>query len=419
MMSHVEVRVGAGAALALMLALTGCNQQSAPQAGAAGAAGPGAAGAAAPLPEVIVVMAHSQPVPQRIELSGRLRPFQIAEVRPQASGLIQKRLFTEGSYVRAGEPLYQLDSSTYQTTVNSAEASVRRQQASLNALQVKAKRYQELLGIQAVSRQEYDDIQAQIALAQADLAAAQASVANARINLNYSVVRAPISGQTGSSSVTAGALVTASQPTPLVTIQQLDPLYVDITQSSAEMLKLRQQLSSGALSASGQTRIQLILPDGQVYPIEGQLAFANASVDESTGAVTLRATIANPRQVLLPGMYVRARVDQGTLPSAMLIPQQAVTRTPQGEAAVLSVADDGSVSQKVIQVAGTQDDQWVVTSGLQEGEKIIVQGSQKIRLMPGMPAPKVKATLAGVEPLQSGVPATAAKASAPAQPAAH
>ncbi len=404
----------AGMALLSALLITGCNK-SAPGGGAAGAGGPGGAAAAAPLPEVIVTSARTQAVAQQIELSGRLRPFQIAEVRPQASGLVQKRLFAEGSYVRAGQPLYQLDSATYQTAVNSAQASVRRQQASLNALETKARRYKGLLGIQAVSQQEYDDIQAQIALAQADLAAAQANVANARINLNYGVVRAPISGQTGTSNVTAGALVTASQPTPLVTIQQLDPLYVDITQSSSEMLKLRQQLASGALTRSGQAKIHVLLPDGQDYPIAGQLAFTNASVDESTGAVTLRATIANPNQVLLPGMYVRARVDQGTLPAAMLIPQQAVTRTPQGEASVLVVAADGTVSQKVVQTAGTQGDQWIVTGGLNEGEKVIVQGSQKIRLMPGMPAPKVKATLAGVEPLQTGKPAGAS----PSKPAAQ
>lgn len=397
-----------GAVLALMVTamLSGC--QKSPDSGSAAgpSAGPGgSAAAAAPLPEVVVVSASTQAVQQQVELSGRLRAYQVAEVRPQASGLIQKKLFDDGSWVQAGQALYQLDPATSQTSVNSAEASVRRQQASLNALRTKARRYRELLGIQAVSQQEYDDIQAQIALAEADLAAAQANTSNARINLGRSVVRAPISGQTGTSTVTAGALVTASQASPLVTIQQLDPLYVDITQSSSELLKLRQQPGGGR--AQSAARVRIVMPDGQDYPLMGQLAFANASVDESTGAVTLRATIANPQRLLLPGMFVRAFVDQGTLPAAMLIPQQAVSRTPQGEASVLAVAADGSVSQKTVQTAGTQGDQWIITGGLSEGEQVIVQGSQKIRLMPGMPAPKVKATLAGVAPLQAGVPAPA------------
>lgn len=397
-----------GAVLALMVTamLSGC--QKSPDSGSAAgpSAGPGgSAAAAAPLPEVVVVSASTQAVQQQVELSGRLRAYQVAEVRPQASGLIQKKLFDDGSWVQAGQALYQLDPATSQTSVNSAEASVRRQQASLNALRTKARRYRELLGIQAVSQQEYDDIQAQIALAEADLAAAQANTSNARINLGRSVVRAPISGQTGTSTVTAGALVTASQASPLVTIQQLDPLYVDITQSSSELLKLRQQPGGGR--AQSAARVRIVMPDGQDYPLMGQLAFANASVDESTGAVTLRATIANPQRLLLPGMFVRAFVDQGTLPAAMLIPQQAVSRTPQGEASVLAVAADGSVSQKTVQTAGTQGDQWIITGGLTEGEQVIVQGSQKIRLMPGMPAPKVKATLAGVAPLQAGVPAPA------------
>lgn len=385
--------------VAALASLTACSKPD---------ANPTAGAAAPPPPKVMVIVAQREPVERSIELSGRLRAYQIAEVRPQASGIIQKRLFDEGAYVKAGQPLYQIDAASYRTAVSSAEAALRRQQANLGALRITERRLKELLRSDAVSKQEYDDIQSKIALAEADIAASQASLDNTKISLNYAVVRAPISGQSGTSSVTAGALVTANQAGPMVTIQQLDPLYVDITQSSAEMLRLREQITMGNLSRNGVTDVQLTLPDNRVYPLLGRLQFANASVDETTGTVTLRAVVDNPNDLLLPGMFVKAKVSQGSVANAMLIPQQAVTRTPQGQASVLVVATDNTVSQRVVEAAFTQGNHWVVTGGLENGERLIVQGSQKIRFLPGMPAPVVTPEL---QPM-----AKATDAAAPAAP---
>ncbi len=387
--------------VAALASLTACSKPDANP--TAGAAAP-----PPPPPKVMVIVAQREPVERSIELSGRLRAYQIAEVRPQASGIIQKRLFDEGAYVKAGQPLYQIDAASYRTAVSSAEAALRRQQANLGALRITERRLKELLRSDAVSKQEYDDIQSKIALAEADIAASQASLDNTKISLNYAVVRAPISGQSGTSSVTAGALVTANQAGPMVTIQQLDPLYVDITQSSAEMLRLREQITMGNLSRNGVTDVQLTLPDNRVYPLLGRLQFANASVDETTGTVTLRAVVDNPNDLLLPGMFVKAKVSQGSVANAMLIPQQAVTRTPQGQASVLVVATDNTVSQRVVEAAFTQGNHWVVTGGLENGERLIVQGSQKIRFLPGMPAPVVTPEL---QPM-----AKATDAAAPAVP---
>lgn len=387
--------------VAALASLTACSKPDANP--TAGAAAP-----PPPPPKVMVIVAQREPVERSIELSGRLRAYQIAEVRPQASGIIQKRLFDEGAYVKAGQPLYQIDAASYRTAVSSAEAALRRQQANLGALRITERRLKELLRSDAVSKQEYDDIQSKIALAEADIAASQASLDNTKISLNYAVVRAPISGQSGTSSVTAGALVTANQAGPMVTIQQLDPLYVDITQSSAEMLRLREQITMGNLSRNGVTDVQLTLPDNRVYPLLGRLQFANASVDETTGTVTLRAVVDNPNDLLLPGMFVKAKVSQGSVANAMLIPQQAVTRTPQGQASVLVVATDNTVSQRVVEAAFTQGNHWVVTGGLENGERLIVQGSQKIRFLPGMPAPVVTPEL---QPM-----AKATDAAAPAAP---
>lgn len=372
--------------IAALASVTACSKSESNNTASTPAAAP-------PAPDVVVVVAQRQPVERSIELSGRLRAYQIAEVRPQASGIIQKKLFEEGASVRAGQPLYQIDAANARTAVSSAEAALRRQQANLNALRITERRLKQLLSSDAISKQEYDDLQAQIALAEADISASQAALDNSKINLDFATVRAPISGQSSTSSVTVGALVTASQASPMVTIQQLDPLYVDITQSSAEMLRLREQINSGNLSRNGVTNVQLTLPDNSVYPLSGRLQFANASVDETTGTVTLRAVVDNPNNLLLPGMFVKAKVSQGSIPNAMLIPQQAVTRTPQGQASVLVVGTDNTVSQRVVEAAFTQGNQWVVTSGLETGERLIVQGSQKIRFLPGMPAPVVNPIL--------------------------
>jgi len=372
--------------IAALASVTACSKSESNNTASTPAAAP-------PAPDVVVVVAQRQPVERSIELSGRLRAYQIAEVRPQASGIIQKKLFEEGAYVRAGQPLYQIDAANARTAVSSAEAALRRQQANLNALRITERRLKQLLSSDAISKQEYDDLQAQIALAEADISASQAALDNSKINLDFATVRAPISGQSSTSSVTVGALVTASQASPMVTVQQLDPLYVDITQSSAEMLRLREQIAAGNLARNGVTNVQLTLPDNSVYPLSGRLQFANASVDETTGTVTLRAVVDNPNNLLLPGMFVKAKVSQGSIPNAMLIPQQAVTRTPQGQASVLVVGTDNTVSQRVVEAAFTQGNQWVVTSGLETGERLIVQGSQKIRFLPGMPAPVVNPVL--------------------------
>ena len=248
------------------------------------------------------------------------------------SGVILKRLFAEGSYVQAGQALYEIDAKTNRASADSARATLLRQQANLNALRVKEGRYRQLVGTNAVSKQEYDDIHAQVLLAEADVAASQAALKNAEITLGYSTVRAPISGQSSRSSVTAGALVTANQADPLVTIQQLNPIYVDINQSSAEMLRLRQQLSKGSLNNSNNTRVKITLEDGSDYPVEGQLAFSDARVNPDTGTVTLRAVFSNPNHLLLPGMYATAKISQGIIPNAYLIPQVAVSRLPTGQA---------------------------------------------------------------------------------------
>ncbi|MBF4521117.1 efflux RND transporter periplasmic adaptor subunit [Acinetobacter towneri] len=359
-------------ALATSLALVGCSKdpKDAQQAGAA---------QQMPPTEVGVLVAQPQSVEQSVELSGRTTAFEISEVRPQTSGVVLKRLFTEGSYVREGQALYEIDARTNRASLDSARAALTRQQAQLNVLRVKEGRYRQLVGSNAISKQEYDDIVAQVKLAEADVAATQAEVRNAEINLGYSTVRAPISGQTNRSTVTAGALVTASQAEPLVTIQRLDPIYVDINQSSAELLRLRQQLSQGSLNSSNNTKVKLKLEDGSYYPIEGRLAFSDASVNPETGTVTLRAVFPNANHLLLPGMFATAQIVQGVIPNAILIPQAALSRTPTGQAMVMLVNAKGVVEPRPVTTVGSQGNNWIVTEGLQTGDKVIVEGIAKVK----------------------------------------
>ena len=359
-------------ALATSIALVGCSKDTKQ-------AEQGAAAQKMPPTEVGVIVAQPQSVEQTVELSGRTSAYQISEVRPQTNGVILKRLFTEGSFVREGQPLYEIDSSINRANLDSAKAALVRQQANLNAYQVKANRYRQLVGINAVSKQEYDDLVAQIKLAEADIAASNAAVKNAQIDLGYSTVRSPISGQSGRSSVTAGALVTAGQATALVTIQQLDPIYVDINQSSAELLRLRQQLSQGSIDRSNNTKVRLKLEDGSNYPIEGNLAFSDASVNPDTGTVTLRAVFSNPNHLLLPGMFANAQIVQGVIPNAYLIPQAAITRTPTGQAMAMLVNAKGQVEPRPITTSGVQGTDWIVTQGLQTGDKVIVDGIAKVK----------------------------------------
>ena len=359
-------------ALATSLALVGCSKdpKDAQQAGAA---------QQMPPTEVGVLVAQPQSVEQSVELSGRTTAFEISEVRPQTSGVVLKRLFTEGSYVREGQALYEIDARTNRASLDSARAALTRQQAQLNVLRVKEGRYRQLVGSNAISKQEYDDIVAQVKLAEADVAATQAEVRNAEINLGYSTVRAPISGQTNRSTVTAGALVTASQAEPLVTIQRLDPIYVDINQSSAELLRLRQQLSQGSLNSSNNTKVKLKLEDGSYYPVEGRLAFSDASVNPETGTVTLRAVFPNSNHLLLPGMFATAQIVQGVIPNAILIPQAAISRTPTGQAMAMIVNAKGIVEPRPVTTVGTQGSNWIVTEGLQTGDKVIVEGIAKVK----------------------------------------
>ncbi|MBJ7435767.1 MAG: efflux RND transporter periplasmic adaptor subunit [Acinetobacter sp.] len=359
-------------ALATSIALVGCSKdpKDAQQAGAS---------QQMPPTEVGVIVAQPQNVEQSVELSGRTTAFEISEVRPQTSGIILKRLFAEGSYVREGQALYELDSRTNRATFDNAKAALLQQEANLSTLRTKLNRYQQLVSSNAVAKQDYDDLVGQVNVAEAQVAAARAQVKNAEVDLGYSTIRSPISGQTNRSTVTAGALVTANQTEPLVTIQRLDPIYVDINQSSSELLRLRQQLSKGSLDSSNNTRVKLKLEDGSDYPIEGRLAFSDASVKPDTGTVTIRAVFPNPNHLLLPGMFANAQIVQGVIPNAMLVPQIAVTRTPTGQAMAMIVNDKGVVEARQITTVGIQGQNWIVTQGLKTGEKVIVDGIAKVK----------------------------------------
>ena len=359
-------------ALATSIALVGCSKdpKDAQQAGAS---------QQMPPTEVGVIVAQPQNVEQSVELSGRTTAFEISEVRPQTSGIILKRLFAEGSYVREGQALYELDARTNRATFDNAKAALLQQEANLSTLRTKLNRYQQLVSSNAVAKQDYDDLVGQVNVAEAQVAAARAQVKNAEVDLGYSTIRSPISGQTNRSTVTAGALVTANQTEPLVTIQRLDPIYVDINQSSSELLRLRQQLSKGSLDSSNNTRVKLKLEDGSDYPVEGRLAFSDASVNPDTGTVTIRAVFPNPNHLLLPGMFANAQIVQGVIPNAMLVPQIAVTRTPTGQAMAMIVNDKGVVEPRQITTVGIQGQDWIVTEGLKTGEKVIVDGIAKVK----------------------------------------
>lgn len=347
-------------------------------------------------PEVGVITVQTQRVALTTELSGRTAPHLIAEVRPQVGGIIKKRLFTEGSDVKAGQVLYQIDPASYEASLASARASQARAEATLGSTRLKAERYQDLVKIKAVSQQDNDDAQASLKQAEADLASAKAAVETARINLAYTRIVAPISGRIGRSTVTDGALVTASQAAALATIQQLSSMYVDVTQSSAELLRLKQSLASGVMkkdSASSQARVKLLLEDGSAYPQPGSLKFSEVTVDQSTGSITLRAVFPNPNQTLLPGMFVRAVLEEGVNEQAMLVPQRGVTRNPKGDAMVMTVGAEEKVEPRVIQVVRTIGENWLVSGGLKPGDRIILEGLQKAR--PGTP---VKAVPFGAKP---------------------
>lgn len=366
-----------GFGLASLTLTPGCGRPSGP-------GGPGGFGPA----EVGVVTVQPEQVLLTTELPGRTSPYLVSEVRPQVGGVIKSRLFTEGANVRAGQPLYQIDPAPFKATYDSQAAALAKAEANLTTVRLKAERFADLVKINAVSKQDYDDAQAAAQQGAADVASAKAGLESARINLAYTRVTSPISGRIGTSTVTPGALVAAGQTTALATVQALNPIYVDVTQSSTELLKLRQQIAGGSLENAGAARanVKLFLEDGSPYSAQGVLKVSDVTVDPSTGAVTLRAVFPNPNGVLLPGMFVRAVLNEATAQSAILAPQAAVSRDPQGHAVVMLV-ENGKAAMRVIQTGRTVGDRWLVTSGLNPGDKLIVDGIQKIR--PGAPVKPV------------------------------
>ncbi|MEI6655293.1 MAG: efflux RND transporter periplasmic adaptor subunit [Verrucomicrobiota bacterium] len=383
----------------LLVPLTSCDKQNAP-----GGAPPGGMPPPPP-PEVSVLTVQAQRVALTTELSGRVAASLTAEVRPQVGGIVQNRLFTEGADVKAGDVLYQINPASYQAAHDGARAALAKAEANVAPLRLKAERFKELLTSDAVSQQDYDDISAAQKLAEAEIESAKAALETTQINLAYTKVTAPISGRIGRSSVTNGALVTASQPVALATIQQLDPVYVDVTQSSNEMLRLRKSQESGQLTSnSGEAKVLLLLDDRSQYPEPGTLKFSEAFVDPSTGSVTLRTLFPNPKLVLLPGMFVQTVLEEGVKDQAIVVPQRGVTRNPAGNAMVMTVNADDKVEPRVITVTRTVGDGWLVTDGLKVGDRVILEGLQKAR--PGTP---VKALPFVAKPAPAPAPAPAEK----------
>ncbi len=336
---------------------------------------------APPPVEVAVVTIQPQQTVLTTELPGRTSAYLIAEIRPQVNGLIQKRLFTEGSDVNAGQVLYQIDPAPFQTALDNAKAALNRAEASLPSLRLRAERYKELLVDKAVSQQEYDDAASALNQAGADTRFWKAMVETAQINLGYTRVTAPISGRIGRSSVTDGALVTAYQPMPLSTIQQLDPIYVDVPQSTTELLKLNRRLEEGHFSQNGTNRknVKLLMEDGTKYPLDGTLQFRDVTVDPTTGSVTLRIVFPNPQGVLLPGMFVRVVVQEGVQERAILVPQQAVSRDLKGNPIAMIADANDKVQPRMLTLDRAVGDRWLVSSGLASGDRVIVEGTQKVR----------------------------------------
>ncbi len=341
-----------------------------------------------PAPEVTVVTLESQHVPLTRELAGRTVPFVVAEVRPQATGIVKQRLFEEGSLVKAGQVLYQLDDATYRAARAAAAANLARARASAESARLAAERSTELVAAKLVSQQDHERTIAAAAEAAADVAAYQAALQTADVNLGYTRISSPISGRAGKSSVTQGALVTANQEQALVTVQQLDPMYVDLAQSATELLQLRKDIEAGKLEQDG-IAATLLLEDGSQYPHPGVLEFTDVTVDPGTGSYALRVRVPNPDNLLLPGMYVRAVVKLGVRPDGVLAPQQGISRDPKGNATAMVVTADGKVEARVVQASRTVGDQWLVDSGLQAGDRVIVEGLQKVQ--PGGQAVPVEA----------------------------
>ena len=371
------------------LALTGCNDKEAQQ-------------GAPHAPQVGVVTLKTEPLNVTTELPGRTAAFRIAEVRPQVGGIILKRNFVEGSEIKAGTSLYQIDPATYQAAYNSAKGDLVKAQANAQISRLTVTRYKPLLGTNYISKQDYDTAVATAAQADAAVVSAKAAVESARINLAYTKVTSPISGRIGISSVTEGALVSTGQTNALATVQQLDPIYVDVTQSSNDFLRLKQELADGSLKqVNGKAQVKLLLDNGKEYSQAGTLEFSDVTVDETTGSITLRAIFPNPQDSLLPGMFVRARLDEGVNDNALLVPQQGITRNPRGDATAMVIGADNKVELRTVTTTQAIGDKWVVTDGLKSGDKVIVTGLQKIK-------PGVQVTAQEVDQ-NAAAPATATK----------
>ena len=393
--------------LPLVAALAACGQSDAP------AKGGGAPGGGMPAPEVGVVTVTPGDVGLQTELPGRLEASRVAQVRARAAGILQQRLFREGSDVKAGQALFRIDPAPYQASLQSAQASLARAQANLASTTAVAERYKPLVAENAISQQDYTNAVAAQKAAEADVAAARASVQTAGINLNHASVTAPISGRIGRALVTEGALVGQEEATPLAVIQQVDPLYVNFTQSATEAMKLKRAMEAGQLKGvgGGAAAVRVVLDDGSEYPRPGKLLFSDLTVDATTGQVTLRAEVPNPGGALLPGLYVRVRLEQAVAGNAITLPQQAVTRTTQGDSVKVVLAD-GKIEARPVKVGGQQGGRWVVLDGLKAGEQVMVDGFQKLQMLPpGTPVKAVPWAPAGATPAAAG-PAPAASAPA-------
>lgn len=371
---HHYTHIEATPALRLLIALlailiVGCGKGTAPGGGMA----------QRPL-EVTTVTMAPQRLALNVELPGRTSSYRIAEVRPQVNGIILKRFFTEGAEVKAGDQLYQIDQAPYQAAYDSAQAAVLRAQSTLELAKLSVTRQQKLASEKVTSQQDFDDAQAAYNEAAADLAARQADANTARINLDYTKITSPITGKIGRSQITEGALVSSLQITPLAVVTQLDPIYVDVTQPISALLKLKREVANGHLLSGedGVAQVHLTLDDGSAYDLPGRLLFSEVQVDEGTGSVIIRAEFPNPRQLLLPGMFVRASMQEGVNEKALLVPQQGVTHNQKGEPTAMVVGADNKVEQRILETDRTVGDKWLVTSGLAPGDRVIVEGLQKI-----------------------------------------
>ena len=358
------VAIVSGSGLFALATLTGCSSPPPP----------------APPPVVVgVIAARTQAVPLMTQLTGRTQASEVAEVRPQVSGLVTARLFAEGSQVQRGQALYQIDARPYAATFAQAKAALANAQAVVDSTRLKAERFATLAGGGGVSRQDAADAQAAYQQARAQVAAAQASLSAARVNLEFTRITAPISGRIGQSSVTRGALVTSDQPTALAKIQRLDPIWINIQQSSADFIALRQALSSGKLGNAGSAPVRVILADGTAWPSPGRLDFADVDVNEQTGTVTLRVTVPNPHGDLLPGLFVKAQLTQGVVRDGILVPQAAVSRDMRGQPVVLVVGKGDVVESRSVATATTFGPNWLVTAGLRAGDRVVVEGQLTAR----------------------------------------